>query len=376
MINKLKEDIKRKFDFFKSMFKDIFKSFRMIDRIVSVLSFFTRLIRSPVLWVLAAMYSMYEFEQWVRDKVLKGMTDAERQAIESGDVKGMRQHLENRRQYEIDKSNQTGDALDAGAYTDPMVIGNITINPAEIKKELKRRFEESRDTAKDAKIRQNAINALAQIEAEDDSKKLKYFRENNINPKTATEQQLKAAQDYADEKINIKGQPTWIKPSIATLPTTPQTKEEKETATVIEKLPQNFLKWLEKPTEDTADDKMYMQMWNVIKENPVGPWEFDKKIPGYNEWNRTAPNIPKKPVSVGELTPETKSLNIGQLMDENMDLANQVVINRRKSTTGPQTTVASAGTPTKKPNSGHYQMPLGRNLQESFREATLTSFVG
>jgi hypothetical protein len=344
--------------------KDIFKylgSFSILKSLIRIVPFILRLASSPVTWLIAGMISLYEFQQWVRKNVTDAMAEAERKAIESGDVKSLRQHIENRRKTDTDNANSTGNPLDAGVFTDPSVMEYE--NKPEIKKEIKRRFEESRDTTKDRKIRLNAINALSQIEVEDESKKLEYFKENKIDPKTATPQQLKNAQDYADDEINLNGTATYIKPAIPGRPT-PQTKEGKETLTVLEQIPANFWKWMTSPTEDTPDDKMYKKMFEVMQKNPLGPWNFDKEIPGYNQWNRTA-----KPVE------QTGKYNGVQQDNLDLMLASMMGQKSLSGTSTPSTPKAVNTSGVKVASNQTIPMPSMRDGNISYRKAIYDSIV-
>jgi len=328
-----------------------------ISKLIRTVGLLRGLLFTPVLMFLAGM-ALWEFDKWVTRKVDEAMDDAEKEAIALGDVKSLRQHLENRNKKNLDKAARTGDSLDAGVYTDSLTIGNIMVNPAETRKKLKESFEMASKIEPDQLKRQNAIKALDEIQADTEGRKLEYLKKNNIE--SATPQQLKDAQDYADEKIDIKGLPTWVKPAIPERPK-PQTKEGQETLTTIQQIPTNFWKWAQQPdpAANSPDEKMYNKMFEVIQENPLGPWNFNEKIPGYNQWNKTIPNT-DKPTS------------FNNLMQENLDLTGQLAVNRSKViSTSPA--IASAST-SPQTQSRPIPMPSVRMAENSYKNAVYSSF--
>jgi len=328
-----------------------------ISKLIRTVGLLRGLLFTPVLMFLAGM-ALWEFDKWVTRKVDEAMDDAEKEAIALGDVKSLRQHLENRNKKNLDKAARTGDSLDAGVYTDSLTIGNIMVNPAETRKKLKESFEMASKIEPDQLKRQNAIKALDEIQADTEGRKLEYLKKNNIE--SATPQQLKDAQDYADEKIDIKGLPTWVKPAIPERPK-PQTKEGQETLTTIQQIPTNFWKWAQQPdpAANSPDEKMYNKMFEVIQENPLGPWNFNEKIPGYNQWNKTIPDI-DQPTS------------FNNLMQENLDLTGQLAVNRSKViSTSPA--IASAST-SPQTQSRPIPMPSVRMAENSYKNAVYSSF--
>jgi len=372
-LNGLMDSIKKLIEGMEAKIRDVIESVKNISKmlgsinniakLIQNVAWLLRVVRTPTILFLAGL-ALFEFDKWVSKKVDDAMDVAEKEAIERGDVTSLRKHLENRNKKNLDKAARTGDALDAGVYTDPMTIGNIMVNPAEIRKKTKESFEFAAKTETDQLKRQKAINALQEIEADTQSRKLEYLKKNNIDVKSATPQQLQAAQDYADEKIDIKGLPTWVKPAIPAKVVTPLSKTDKETLTTVQDIPANFWKWYQQPdaTANTEDAKMYQKMSKVIADNPLGPWEFDKKIPGYNEWNRT---VPKPMPAAG------KQSSLNDLIQDNIDLKLIDSTSSIQKNKAAQEKINSAST--KVASSQSIPMPLSRNQDSTYNRMLYNS---
>ena len=230
--------------------------------------------------------------------------------------------------------------------------------------------------------------ALAKMDADYKNKKEQYIKNLNLPQGTAPNPaQMRDADMYALDMIDINGGyaftpenqklwdqykenfKKWGKPTPGEIE-----RDEFMKNAIKEKFSQTW-KMLTAPDPITEDSVMHDKMWEVVKKNPLGPWHFDKTVPGYNEWQQRRVdrlNKSKNP----EVVDKEKTGQLNTYQDEYAELLNKLANSRLERNAATQTAIASIATPRKSPSPSSIPMPLGRNLQESFREATYTSFVG
>jgi len=232
-----------------------------------------------------------------------------------------------------------------------------------------------------------AIKALARMDAEKQSKKDEYIKNLNLPAdKPLNNAQERDAELYSLGVIDIKGgyNPSdeerkfyqdfmrnfknWAKDD-------PGEKERNEffKNAAKERLLQNW-RMLTAPGHVTEDDKMVQKMFEVMKENPFGPWNFDKTIPGYNGYLKRKDERQKQSQSALETV--NKLAELDKKQQEANDLKNSISDREMmvgKNTTAQPTMVSSVkkqGT-----QNQNIPMPLSRLIEQSYVVATESSFA-
>jgi len=232
-----------------------------------------------------------------------------------------------------------------------------------------------------------AIKALERMDAEKQSKKEEYIKNLNLPAdKPLNNAQERDAELYSLGMIDKNGgyNPSdeerkfyqdfmrnfknWAKDA-------PGEKERDEffKNAAKERLLQNW-RMLTAPGADTEDDVMVKKMFEVIKENPLGPWHFDKTIPGYNEYLKRKDERQKQPQSALETV--IKLAELDKKQQEANNLKNSISDKEMmvgKNTTAQPTMVSSVkkqGT-----QNQNIPMPLSRLIEQSYVVATESSFA-
>ena len=232
-----------------------------------------------------------------------------------------------------------------------------------------------------------AKKALEKMDAEKQSKKDEYIKNLNLPANTPLNNaQNRDAELYSLGMIDLKGgyNPSdeerkfyqefiknfrnWKKP----LPGEEEKNEFMKNA-AKEHLIQIWRN-LTAPGADTEDDVMAKKMFEVIKQNPLGPWYFDKNIPEYNEYfKKKAERSKQSPQSAVEIVQDLAALD--QKQQEANDLKNSVAkkeLNGTNTTTQP--TVVSSARKQEKPNE-NIPMPLSRMIESSYMIAVSNSYA-
>jgi len=366
--------------------RDMFKG--ISDKITGILSDITKLLSfkklfdaldifklvrwatSPVGLIILGLTAAWQLEKYIRDATQDAMDKAIQEAIEKGDTKTAIKQIENRETNRIIRTTNPSGGTD-------MVIPQESVNPGEVYRETK-----SRMIAEAEKGNPQAEKAMDQMQNEEDKRRKEYIKFHKIDINKATPRVLEEIDKYAEMEIPLNGPPKEYVPgkplierkSVKKLldniknwakDDSPETAEDKFYRNAIKEIPNNFWNWYNSPENvSTEDDKIYKKMFEVIQENPTGPWNFDKEIPGYNQWNRTA-----KPVDA-----KTSQLDMHQ--QEYSDLMNKLASSKyNKNSSTSTTSVASAATPRKTTSNANIPMPLDRNLHNSFIDAISSSIV-
>jgi hypothetical protein len=326
---------------------------------------------SPVGLIILGLTAAWQLEQYIRRTTEDAMDKAIREAIEKGDTKTAIKQIQNREDNRILRTTNASGGPD-------VVIPQESVNQGDVYREAKSRMIDEAE-----KGNPQAEKAMDQMQNEEDKRRKEYIKFHKIDINKATPRELEEIEKYAEMEIPLSGPPKEyvqgkplieresVKKLLANIKNwakddSPETAEDKFYENAIKEIPNNFWNWYNSPENvSTEDDKIYKKMFEVIQENPTGPWNFDKEIPGYNQWNRTA-----KPVDA-----KTSQLDMHQ--QEYSDLMNKLASSKynKNNLTSP-TSVASASTTPKKPSNANIPMPIGRNLHDSFRETIETSFVG
>jgi hypothetical protein len=287
-----------------------------------------------------------------------------------GDIDRTRAAIQSRNRLE----DWSAMAINGGTQPDYDEAGTEMKTRDEIKKQADLGFPE-------------AIKALARMDAEKQSKKDEYIKSLNLPAdKPLNNAQERDAELYSLGMIDIKGgyNPSdeerkfyqdfmrnfknWAKDA-------PGEKERDEffKNAAKERLLQNW-RMLTAPGHVTEDDIMVQKMFEVMKQNPFGPWNFDKTIPGYNEYLKRKDERQKQSQSALETV--NKLAELDQKQQEANDLKNSISDKEMvvgKNTTAQPTMVSSVkkqGT-----QNQNIPMPLSRLIEQSYVVATESSFA-
>jgi hypothetical protein len=350
---------------------------------------------SPVGLIILGLTAIWEFERYIRGVTQDAMDKAIQEAIEKGDTKTALKQIENRETNRIQRTTNPSGGMD-------VIIPQESVNAGDVYRETKSRMMEQAEKGNPL-----AEKAMDQMQNEEGKRRNEYIKVHEIDNNTATPRQLEEIEKYVEMEIPLSGPikeyvpgkplierksvkklldniKNWAKDdspktsedkfyenAIKEIPNniknwshSPETSEDKFYENAIKEIPNNFWNWYNSPENvSTEDDKIYKKMFEVIQENPTGPWNFDKEIPGYNQWNRTA-----KPV-------DAKTSQLDMQQQEYSDLMNKLASSKYNKNNSTSTSKSVNTSGVKVASSSSIPMPSGRLLHESFRDAIIDSFV-